>query len=465
MTEPVRKRVPWACLALFGAAAALGCAASPAGEAPDATAPLPEIGTGGAGVPDFVLWLSVSGLETRHYLGAAPPMRMVAALARGGVAAEAVVPVTPASVYPIHATWVTGLSADVHGVPADRGLDERGVTRAKLRDAEAFRARPLWWYVANAGRTVAALDWPTTFGANVGLLIPDAAAVGPEEAWHLVTASASAPALAGLVRAAPDAAERGPERDNLVAATTCRLLGARTPPPLVLARLSQAEPVLLRDGPESEAAKEAFRNLDTVIANVLACLGPRLEQTAVVLTGDGVYEPVHTRLRPNALLRQVGMIQADSWRAIARSHGGAAFVHARTAEDAVRARRILTETAERSGAFRIVGAEEMIALHADPESWFGLAAAPGFAFDDSPEGQFESPATARGAAGYLPTPGSRSLGVVLWGRGVRSGVRVPRVAAVDVGPTVATLLGVSLDPISGAARKQWLRMERTRESE
>ena len=43
------------------------------------------------------------------------------------------------------------------------------------------------------------------------------------------------------------------------------------------------------------------------------------------------------------------------------------------------------------------------------------------------------------------TDAEASVGFVAWGRGIRNGVRLPRVELIDVAPTIAALLGLRLD--------------------
>ena len=49
---------------------------------------------------------------------------------------------------------------------------------------------------------------------------------------------------------------------------------------------------------------------------------------------------------------------------------------------------------------------------------------------------------------YLPSD-SPPAGFVAWGRGVRRGIRIPRMEQTDVAPTVARLLGVELGEVEG----------------
>jgi hypothetical protein len=117
----------------------------------------------------------------------------------------------------------------------------------------------------------------------------------------------------------------------------------------------------------------------------------------------------------------------------------------------VSARRALMDAASRTGAFRVVPAREMLDLGADPEAWFGLEAELGYAFNDAVRADLQRPAAIRGAGGYLPQRPEMDAGFVAWGRGVRSGVRVPRMRLTDVAPTVARLLGLELGDADGHA--------------
>ena len=187
-------------------------------------------------------------------------------------------------------------------------------------------------------------------------------------------------------------------------------------------------------------------------------------RATLIATGDVAYEPTHTMLRPNRVLAAAGLLGPGApWRAVSRSNGGSAFVYADGEQAALDARRALTAAGRDTGAFRVVGAEEMIARDADPEAWFGLDAEPGFAFVDDVEGPFEAPARMLGAGGGLDRGYRSTAGLVLWGTGVRSGVRVPVFSLLDAGPTVATLLGLELEPARGRPRLGLLRLGKAQE--
>jgi hypothetical protein len=94
----------------------------------------------------------------------------------------------------------------------------------------------------------------------------------------------------------------------------------------------------------------------------------------------------------------------------------------------------------------------------DPAAWFGLQAEPGFAFENAYGGPVLAPASAQASAGGLLGDAGPPTGLVAFGRGIRPGVRVPRMTQLDVAPTLAALLGVKLDAASGRSLVGLLRV-------
>jgi hypothetical protein len=143
------------------------------------------------------------------------------------------------------------------------------------------------------------------------------------------------------------------------------------------------------------------------------------------------------------LFRGAGQ-QVASWTALVRATDSLATVHATTEAAALAARRLLDGLAHRSGAFRVVSAGELEARRGDPEAWFGLEARPGYVFGDGALPPLLRAAERRAAG----VPGT-ARAFLASGRGVRNGVRVPAMTQLDVAPTLAQLLGVSLEGAEG----------------
>jgi predicted AlkP superfamily pyrophosphatase or phosphodiesterase len=263
---------------------------------------------------------------------------------------------------------------------------------------------------------------------------------------------------AGGEEAAASAA--GPARDAVLVAIACRLLAEPEPPVLLLLHLAQTSAPLARAGPDAPETRAAFAAADAELSRLLGCLGDagRLALGAVAVVGDHGALPVHTMVSPNRALADAGLLTPDprsgslvAWAALARSNGGSAFEYAQAEDDALLARRALEAEAARTGAFRIVPAAQMLGHGADPAAWFGIEAEPGYAFSDAALGPRLAPAAVRAAGGYLPDRAEMDAGFVAWGRGVRRGVRVPRMSQADVAPTLARLVGLDLAEAEGRA--------------
>lgn len=385
--------------------------------------------------PEHVILVAIPGLVAADYLpapGTPAVAPQLAALADAGVAVETLQPVFPPATLPALVSLVTGRGPAEHGVVSARALGDEGLGAPLPVPASAIRGGTLWQAVAAAGGGVAALDWPATAGTTIAQPLPvDAAGAEP----------------------------LGAARDAAVVGAACSLLAGPSPPRLLLLGLSQTYVARASAPPGSRAAQRAMAGADAEVARLVACLrrAGRLDSTAIVVSGDHGTMPVHTVIHPNARLAEVGLVTLDrgprvlSWRALARSNEGTAFVYAASAEDALLARRALEESARLAGAFRVVSAQELLARGADPEAWFGLDAAPGWVFDDAFVGVLVEPALQRAAGGYAPGEPRMATGLVAFGAGLRANVRVPEMRQIDVAPTLARLLDVPLPDAEGRA--------------
>jgi hypothetical protein len=417
--------------AAFAALAALACAGGPRALGPAAR----EAALPGAAAaprrPDHLVLVAIPGLLPAHFLpapGAPALLPELAALAEAGAAVESLRPVFPPAFVPSLVSLITGSAPAAHHAISARPLEDGGVGAPRPLAASAIEGETLWQAVSRAGAAAAAFDWPGTEGSPVAQ-----AAVG-----------------------AP--AEPGAARDAALVDAACTLLAGPSPPRLLGLVLAGPDVARAAAPAGSRAAEAALFAADAELGRLLGCLrrAGRLAASAVVVTGDHGALPVHTAVRPNVVLAEVGLVTAHkgsvlSWSALARSNGGSAFVYARADDDALLARRALEEAAAASGAFHVVSAQEMLARGADPEAWFGLDAAPGWVFEDGVTAPRLAPASQRSAGGYAPGEPRMATGLVAWGAGVRPALRVPELRQIDVAPTLALLLGVPLAGAEGSA--------------
>ena len=441
-----------------------------------------------SGPPRRVLLITVAGLTATDFLNARGHavareddalMPNLARLAREGAIGVRAQPPSPGSTYAAHASLATGLLPKRHGVIADQALDKEGKRTLPFWDNRLLRGTSLW--DAAIGRGVVSLGWPTTTGARIELVVPDAVpSSGSGESWLAFLENRASPFLLKELKSIADEVFLGvknipigkrrkpatwptpAERDAAFAELTCRIVASERDPGLWLIRFNQTASDHLRFGFGSVEVAEALERVDSEIGRIEDCLSAagQLRDTAIFVTGDVVYQGVHTRIDPNVALVRNGLIGRDprspmgvrSWLALSRSSGRSAYVYARDANDALKAREILEAEAERTGAFEVVPAAELARTGADPQAWFGLAAKPGFVIGNGLAKPAMRPSDVRGSAGAFPfrDPDNLSVGVVAWGRGIRRQVRVPQLDLTDIAPTIAALLGLRLDtPLDG----------------
>lgn len=435
-----------------------------------------------AGTPRRVVLVTVAGLEAGDFLapsgfaaGPGDPTRMpiLAELAGEGTIGVQAAPPMPGSSYASHATLVTGLRPDRHGIVADEGLEPEGNRTLPFWDSRKLKATTLW--DAALGRGVLALGWPTTDGARIELLVPDAVPDDEAQSWlDFVRRRSSPPLVSTLETVAskdleesqpgPSGRERSPaswptpgERDAAFIEVACGVAVSERDPALWLIRLVEPASVLAAHGHGTREHAKALRRADTRLGRLVDCLGSasRLVDTALVIVGDVAFRPVHTEISPNVPLVREKLIGRDprsktgvrSWLALSRSNGRSAYVYAKDAANALEARRVLDAEAARSGAFEVVPAADLAGSGVDPQAWFGLAARPGYGFGNALMGPLLRPSELRSSAGgfALREGAGGVVGFVAWGRGVRAQVRMPELALVDVAPTIARLLGLRLD--------------------
>jgi hypothetical protein len=159
------------------------------------------------------------------------------------------------------------------------------------------------------------------------------------------------------------------------------------------------------------------------------------------------------------VLRDAGLIKTNAagnvtdWKVFMNNEGGSAFLEARDANDTASIARA-TEAMRKlaadpaNGIAKVDTPEDLKAMHSNPTAFLALEAARGFAFGSALQGALVTPARG-GKHGYNPDIPELRPSMILSGAGVhqcqlREGVRI-----VDVGPTAAALLGVSMPGTMG----------------
>ncbi len=380
-----------------------------------------------------VVVLSFDGVRHDHIdLGELPSFERIA---REGARAEALVPIFPSSTFPNHVALATGAPADASGIVGNHFLDPELGEFDYGNDARFIEAEPLWSSAERQGVRAATFFW-----------------VGSETDWRGTGAS---------YRMAPFDGEIG-ESEKVDQILAWLDLPAAERPRLVMSWWHGADAAGHRNGPEHEETAAMLRRQDRWLGTLLAGIDARKlweELTLIVVSDHGMVAVRETH--------DLGAALEDAEIPARVFHASAvANVHLQRPEDAPRAVAVLSALPNVRAFTRAGFPKQLRYDHARSGDVIALAE-PGTALWRAYRGldllhRAGSPfGRVVGAHGYDPATTADVHGIfVALGRGVGSGVRLPRVRTLDVAATVSALLGIeapaqsegSAIPLSGTQR-------------
>jgi predicted AlkP superfamily pyrophosphatase or phosphodiesterase len=423
-------------------------------------------GHAGATRPQHVILVSVDGMAPDYYaaperLGARVPN--LTTLKSGGAYAEGVEGVYPTVTYPSHTTLVTGMRPAGHGIVQNRIFEAptEPQTGAWYWYASAVRSETLWTEAHKAGKTVAAVGWPVTVGANVDYDVPEIYEPGEAPATWKRVAQHSTPGL--LEKALGPDPEKAGSIDERVT-TVSEFLVKTYRPNLLLVHLVELDAVQHRNGPRTTAAIEAAEREDGYVGRIVQATREAgiFDTTTFFIVSDHGFARIDRKFSPNVVLANEGLITLDgsgkatSWKAAAWPAGGSCALIVRDANDEeteAKVRSIFSNWVKRdhSPIRQVVSRAELRQMGAIPEAYLMLEAAPGFSFDDLVTGSavHATNDSYRGTHGYLPTNPEMRAALIAYGVGIRPGTVLSLVRMIDIAPTIASLLDVNLPHAEG----------------
>ena len=228
-----------------------------------------------------------------------------------------------------------------------------------------------------------------------------------------------------------------------------------------------------RYGPKSAPGYAAVALNDANVGRVMRALdsaGVR-DRTTVFIVADHGFIATPKSIRPNTILRREGLLTVEggrivSGRAVAVSLGGSAMVYLTNPATLPR---------DREAVLRLFQGAEGIATILEPKDYaryqlpqpsdnqamgdLFLRAREGYVFSQEATGVdfvVANPNPTAGAHGFLSTDPKMNALFVASGAGIKVGAKCETFENVDVAPTIARLLGVTLENASGHVLEQIL---------
>ena len=366
------------------------------------------------------------------------------ALKDQGVFCDQVKTVYPTLTYPIHASLLTGCWPAKHGIGHNQPFqpDTAPEMRKWYWSAGDIRVKTLHQAAREKGMDVASILWPVS-GKNraVRRNFPEVLPLPGENAVIKMLQYASPlwilrmEALYGKSRKSI----RQPDLDDYAALLCEKLYASRRPPDVLTVHLVDCDAMRHAYGTDSPEAHDAMKRLDERVGRIVTAVqkaGLEEETLFCVVSDHGQQDAPRGVLLDQELRKTCG--------ARAQTLGMGAYIRAKELDGA---RRALEENREKWGIGRILEEKELREIGAPRDVCLAVDALPGCCFIDQQE-------QTRGEHGFsLDCP---QANVLLWlrGPGIPRGERIKQARVVDIAPTLALALGLSLPEAQGTALRE-----------
>ena len=241
-------------------------------------------------------------------------------------------------------------------------------------------------------------------------------------------------------------------------------------PNLILLHLVEPDHVEHAHGPRSPEAYWVASYSDDRVRELVEAIdaSPMAGKTTLFVVSDHGFFPVNYEIRPNVVLRKLGLIQgtgnAEKRTAYCMAEGGACAVYITDASRREEiSRQLHAELGKLDGIQAVFGTEEFARIgQPTPEQnprgadlW--LAAKSDYAFSETSEGDktvFKRKSLS-GTHGYLPDQPDMLAMCIASGPGIGPGTRLGKIRSIDIAPTIARILGIELPTAEGKAMAEF----------
>jgi predicted AlkP superfamily pyrophosphatase or phosphodiesterase len=414
-----------------------------------------------------VIVISIDGFAAFYWRDPAVRAPVLRRLAERGVLAAGMECVFPSTTWPTHVSLVTGVSPRAHGVVANHILNRatrepEDLTGDPIYDAPALlRAQTVYDRAHAVGLRTAAIDWPAT--RNATTLDFNLPFFKDQRVFETQTARGVWEELRGLGYPLHRQGEWAqlPKRfykDEMVGSVAAHV-ARQHEPNLLLMHFLCVDSFQHLYGPRSPEAYWAIEYVDGLIGRFLDSLPTAVaDESSVFVVSDHGFLPSTREIRPNVRLRRLGAVREARF---VMNHGAGALYRLGADEHAFV--QLAREIERMEGVSGMWSAGEYPALglpapadHAQVADAM-FEAAPGYSFGDTDAGDDE-----HGAPKYLGTHGQRPTYVdnaaffLAAGAGIARGLEITQIKSRDVAPTVARVLGLSMEAVEGNVLEQAL---------
>jgi predicted AlkP superfamily pyrophosphatase or phosphodiesterase len=412
-----------------------------------------------------VLMISVDGMRP-DYVTSAHTYKLDLPVLRGfmdnGMYADGVVGVTPTVTFPSHATLITGVWPQAHGIYNNVRFDPFSRSNDNWYwYASDIKVPTLWHAASQAGIVTASVFWPSTTNADdIDYLLPAYPARTPDDANLIEALSRPVGYLKKIEK------QTGPfyiydsvlAFDDLLTKTSVSIIRDAKPGFMTI-HLVSLDHFEHSTGPFSAETDNAMERIDQMIGKLLQAERANDPNAIVAVVSDHGFAATHTSVNLLIPFVEAGFVQIKrsppynqpsiaSWKATMWNADGSAYILLHDPGDGqtLSGVRALLQRLQQNplyGIARILTHEEIVARGGDPRAALMVEWNPGFSGGGRLEGDIVRSIPGTGTHGYLPDrPQLQSSFFV-----IGSGIHHCDVGTIDmrqIAPTVAGWMGISL---------------------
>ncbi|OLE55769.1 MAG: hypothetical protein AUG51_02235 [Acidobacteria bacterium 13_1_20CM_3_53_8] len=422
-----------------------------------------------------VIVISIDGLDARYlqrrdeFHLKIPTLRL---LMNQGVSARGVLTVYPSVTYPAHTSLVTGAYPGKHGILGNERFEPPGTSQTGDWNwfARYIRADTLWDAAARAGLKTAMISWPASAGAgdyNLPEIFKNG--ISLQEALARIVANTRPVGLfQEITRHDPALYQHSnPDEQDDLRTRVAEYIIAEKRPDVVFVHLFDFDHFQHKYGPFTQEAFAMLEKEDDYVARILSAASSAgiLDETAIFIVSDHGFLPISKLIHPNVLLAQAGLLRATGERdaqghaiitdvrAVAYVTSGSCSIILRDPADRETLRRARASfqkfAKQNNNALSLVEGAKMREFGGNPDAAFMLDAGDGYSFGNSFTGEAITPSQQLGQHGYLPTRYRTSF--IAAGAGLPQHLELGEIRLIDIGPTIAATLGLTLCDADGRA--------------
>jgi predicted AlkP superfamily pyrophosphatase or phosphodiesterase len=409
-----------------------------------------------------VIVISLDGFPAGALDDTALPVPTLRSLIKSGAQARRMTTVNPTVTWPNHTSMVTGVYPPQHGVfyngtavRAEGGLPVK-IDPFVLKE-QMVHVPTVYDVAQRAGMTTAQVDWVAIESApTITWAFPEMPSVdGPVEREMI---------RSGLVQKSEIEQFRKTNivrRDQIWTDAAIHILREHKPN-LLLFHLLTLDSTHHAYGPGTTAAKVAIGYLDSCVARVVEAVkaAGMQDRTTFLIVSDHGFKAVTHQIHADAALAAAGL--KDGVQIV--PEGGTAMAYLEKSRVGELLPKVKEALAKIEGVKQVAGKNDFPASHfPDPDKEIQapnliLIAESGYSFagGGATGPVIVSTSQPTGAHGYLNTDPELDAIFIASGYGIRAGSSVDRIKNLDVAATIAALLGLQLNAISGQPVKELL---------